>query len=149
MQLKLCYAVYSQEERAAPLCIWLGQCVVGQNAGKLQHVPSPDSLHKDPQVLIAFCPRFSVAPIVRSGEADPDVAKFLNRSVNCLRPNVRTWFLYCAVYKMFQHFQIKRLLVHCGQIRSKERRQRGKNLQETRMTTFYTTLFFWEHFYCK
>ncbi|GLD71508.1 cob(I)yrinic acid a,c-diamide adenosyltransferase, mitochondrial [Lates japonicus] len=30
-------------------------------------------------VLTALCYYYSVAPIVRSGEADPDVAKFLNR----------------------------------------------------------------------
>lgn len=31
-----------------------------------------------------ICSFYSVAPIVRSGEADPDVAKFLNRFVSCL-----------------------------------------------------------------
>lgn len=72
----------SREGRAAPRCTWLGPCVGEQNAGQWQLLVFNDmSPVLAPQVLIHLCRSSSVAPIVRTGEADPDVAKFLNRSV--------------------------------------------------------------------
>lgn len=126
------FVFHSPAGKAAQLCTLLGQSAGEQNAGQFQSVSKNITLFRwYSWTTLHSC--YSVAPIVRSGEADPDVAKFLNRSVLHFKiiwgqgsspppwkcPNVFT--------------QIERLPVHRSQICSNERRQRGENLQETWM----------------
>jgi len=141
----LSFLCHSPEGRAAQHCTWLGQCVGEPNAGWLQHIPCPVCRKMSPYILLFWHRRFSqifvscysVAPIVRSGEADPDVAKFLNRSVQCFKMNTRKWCLYSTSNRNRIFFpQIERLPVHCGQICSHERRQCGDYLQKTWITRF-------------
>lgn len=76
------YLICSQEGKAAQLYMWLEECVDGLNAGQ-----SDIHVHTN-NILSSTCVTFftlsnviycSVAPIVRSGETDPEVARYLNR----------------------------------------------------------------------
>lgn len=80
-------------------------------------------------------------PIVRSGEADPEVARFLNRWLSFHWINENPQCLLCPFDAFPTVFpQIERLPVYCGQICSHEGGPRWKDLQKDLSDHIYMNL---------